>query len=369
MRLLAILLFLALGGVARADYPLPHADLLCDRNVALARFTMADERDSPEYAVLPAKLDRGLSKRQGADRTDCRLANGANIRIRVGEEQAFPYGAGGGDPPAFFSLWIDHRRLLSRHLWKPGYDDATSNKPWLVGLVIRPHSLTFCYRRPDGKAVRCERQRLDASKHAVDAEEYPTNSKPKPVVGTVLIEPASADAATCQRYLDSMKKDAKGAIYGLPYDSRLSDSMTYPDGPRGQYAPQVLDGKFTNIGDRRVVVFGSTNHYFDGDIIVLAPHDTSLDEIVAAFPGEDIEQEVAKPKPGNWTVISGGQPGLYPKITPRYVHFVPETIDGELLYLAYPTNENQRPTGILIKPAPTEGFVSLCSYQRVEPHY
>jgi hypothetical protein len=48
-------------------------------------------------------------------------------------------------------------------------------------------------------------------------------------------------------------------------------------------------------------------HHFDGDIFLLAPHDASLDQIVALFPGEDIEQDLVNPHDG-WTVISGGLP-------------------------------------------------------------
>jgi hypothetical protein len=369
MRFLAVLLLLAMGGVAHADYPLPYADLLCDHNVALARFAMADERDPQQYAILPPKLDDGLSSRRGTGRTDCRLADGSDIRIRAGEEQAFPYGAGGADPPAFFSLWIGHRKILSKRVWKPGYDDSILNKPGLVGLVIRPHSLTFCYRQPDDKEVRCERQRLELSKHAVDAEEYPGPSAQKPPVGTILIEPASADAAACQRYLDAVISDAKRPRDGFPFFNGLPETALSQQITAGNYALSALDGTFANIGDRRVVATGSTGHYFDGDIFFLVPHDTPTDEIVAAVPGEDVDEAIDKLKRDGWTVISGGRPGLYPRVPPRYVHLVPEALDSELFFLAYPTNQKERPTAILIKPLPGGGFATLCNYQRVEPHY
>jgi hypothetical protein len=373
MRFLAILLLLAMGcAVARADYAAIHADLLCDgsANLAVARFAQTENNDPPQYAILPAEADGGLSGRTGADRTDCRLPRGWDIRIRAGEKQVYPYGAGGADPPAFFSLWIDHRKILSKLVWKPGYDDASTDKPWLVGLVIRPQSLTFCYRKPDDKAVRCERRRLELRQHAVDAEEYPGSSERKPPVGTILIEPRSADAAACQRYFDTLTKDAKQPLDYFPFYAGLLPETLLSERILGdQYRLRSLDGTFSNVGDRRVISTGTTSHYFDGDIFFLVPHDTPTDEIVTALPGEDIEEAVARLKRDGWTVISGGKPGLYPKVTPRYVHLVPEAIDGELFLLGYPTNKDQRPTAILIKPLPTAGFASLCNFQRVEPHY
>jgi len=183
-----------------ADYAVPHADLFCDPNakVALARFALGGNDDPPHYTKLPSNLDGGLSGLPGTARTDCSLSHGMDIRIRAGEKQAFPYGPGGGDPPAFFSLWINHRKVLSKFGWKPGYDDSFNNKPWLVGLIIRPRSLTFCYKkREDDKAVTCQQQRLELREHAIDTEEYSRKSNPRPAVGTILTEPELSDASAC----------------------------------------------------------------------------------------------------------------------------------------------------------------------------
>lgn len=370
MHLFAVPLMLAMGGVARADSAVTHTDLLCGRNVALVRFAVAENDDPPQYTILSPKLEGGLSTRPGTGRTDCQLERGLDLRIRAGEEQVFPYGMGGADPPAFFSLWINHKKILSKFVWKPGYVDAFfDEKSRLVGLVIRSRHLTFCYRKPSGKTVTCKQQRLELPKHPVDTEEYPLATERRPPVGTILIEPTSADAAACQRYLEAIRKDTNFPFDILPPNSQLSESNLPPRTAGGSYWLGTLDGAFANVGERRIFTLGSGTHYFDGDFVVIAPHTTSPDDIVAAIPDGDIEGELAKPKPDGWTVLSGGLPGLYPNVSPRYVHFLPETIDGELFYLAYPTNHDMRPTGILVKPLATAGFASLCNYQRVEPHY
>jgi hypothetical protein len=357
--------------VAHADYQVARVDLVCDRiaDLALVRFAMS-ENDSPsQYATLPKKVDGGLSILPGTDRTDCRLSRGWDIRIRAGEGQVFPYGAGGADPPAFFSLWINRRKVLSKFVWKPGYDAAFDGKPSLVDLIIRPESLTFCFQKRDDKAVSCEQQPLALRKHPIDQEEYPEGSKPKTHVGTILIEPTSPDARACQHYLDAIKIEAPDSSVSLPHESRLSGSMALQPGQKLYNPLRTLTGAFANVQDRRVAALTGGSHYFDGDIFVIAPHDASPDDVDAFFPrDEDLEQAIAKPPPDGWTIISGGQPALYPKVSPRYVHLLPEEIDGELFFLAYPTNHDVRPSAILVKPLKA-GFVSLCTFQRVEPHY
>jgi hypothetical protein len=360
--------------VAHADYRVAHADLVCDHvgDVALVRFAMGSNDSPPRYSTLPTKIDGGLSSLPGTDRNDCRLSRGSDIRIRAGEGQAFPYGGGGAAPPAFFSLWIDHRKVLSKFVWEPGYEAAFDGKPSLAGLIIRRQSLTFCYQKLDDGAVTCKQQRLELRKHPIDLDEYPKGSKPKTPAGTILIEPASSDARACHRQLDAIKIDTPDSPSSLPFESDLSKSMTWQprQTPDNTYTVRTLAGAFANLQDRRVVALGGGNHYFDGDIFVIAPHDASLDDVVGFFPGNgDPQDALAKPARDGWTIISGGQPALYPKVSPRYVHLLPEEIDGELFFLAYPTNHDVRPSAILLKPLPKTGFVSLCAFQRVEPHY
>ena len=368
--LVALVLLAAHGSAARADTTVLHADLICDqkRSVAIVRFALSYNDDPPHYAELPATVDGRLSSLPGTDRTDCRLSHGPDIRIRSGEKQAFAHGAGGADPPAFFSLWINHRKVLSKFEWKPGYDDSFNNKPWLVALAIRPQNLTFCYRNENKEAIACKQQPLNLNKYVIDAEEYPANSNPFPPVGTVLIDPKSYDIPACQRYLDAIRKDSSDPSIYPPFQSHLSASITWQ---RRQdfHSLSLLDGKFTNMGDRQIVVISGDSHYFDGDIFVLVPRQVSVDDVAAFFGGEDIEQDIEKSPPEGWTVISGGRLGLYPDVSLRYVHLVPEEIGDELFFFAYPTNNEKQPSGILLKPSPSSGFDSLCIFQRVEPHY
>ena len=373
IRLLAAFCLLAICCCgARADYLVAHADLVCDRaaDVALVRFAVGHNDDPPQFPSLPGDIDSGLSKRPGTDRTDCQLPHGFDIRIRAGEKQAFPYGMGGADPPAFFSLWIERRHVLSKLIWKAGY--GADDEPTLVGLVIRPTHLTFCYSKSGKTTMICKEQRFQLRKYPIDALEYPKHAKPEIPIGTILVDAAPPDSEFCRRYLNAMKRDVLDPSNGLPDSSPLSDSMKWV--PRQKlednYAVGSMVGALSNVQGRRVFLVEGGNHYFDGDMFVLAPKDTTEKDIAAFLPGDgDIELELAKPLPDGWTIISGGRSSLYPAVSPRYVHLLPDEIGGELVLLAYPTNHDIEPSAILVKPLPKVGFSSPCVFRRVTPHY
>ena len=371
IRLLGVCFLAIFCGGARADYVAQHADLVCDpaANVALVRFAMGHDDDPPQYPSLPGDIDSGLSRLPGTDRTDCRLPHGFDIRMRAGENQAFPYGMGGGDPPAFFSLWIERRHVLSKFVWKPGY--GADDQPTLVGVVIRPMHLAFCYSKPGRTDVTCKDQRLELRKYPIDAVEYPKDAKSKVPIGTMLVDSAPVDREFCRRYLDRMKSEVLDPSNGLPASNSLLESMEWVprQTPGDSYATGSMVGALSNVQGRGVFALRGGNHYFDGDIFVLAPKDANQKDVATLLPGNDIDQELAKPPPDGWTIISGGRPSLYPAVSPRYVHLLPDEIDGELVLLAYPTNLEVKPSAIVVKPLPKGGFRSVCVLRRATPHY
>lgn len=177
---------LFLGGLiypdtARADYVKPHAEVVCQKgvNAALIRFTLTANEDPIAYRQLPAHIDNGLSGTRTLGRANCGMANGWTIRMRHGEKQPFAYGMGGADPAAFFSLWIAQRKIFSRKEWKPGQDTGYRDhgSPWLIGIVIRPDRLTYCYvaggvDAPEKGNISCRDEAFSLSRYKVDRIEY-----------------------------------------------------------------------------------------------------------------------------------------------------------------------------------------------------
>lgn len=362
--LLTLLLAPAIGHAYEVDN---HVDLVCDTaaNVALVRFAVSEDT-VPVFPRLPKALDRGLSASSGSGRTDCTLANGTTIRVRGGTEQAFAYGAGGASPPAFFSLWINGRKVYSRKTWMPGYGDASAHLPVYDGAVIAPDRITIC-ATAEGKPQRCTGEPLDLAKAPLDRVEYGTG---KAKVGQfTFVAKGAANQQFCAAYLGAIKPGIDAALHGqaTSYDIALPPlvKQTSLDAPHMHSGPvDLLPG-----AARTLVAWSDDTHYFDGTVIVLAAAGTKMNTISAAYPYADIETWPARSTPPNVTLISGGQKQLYPNVSPRYVHLVPQRVDGALYLLAYPTNKRERPTAALVKPLPDGGFITLCAFNRTEPRY
>jgi hypothetical protein len=176
------------SNAALADYQTTHADVVCasHANIAVARFAESEDENTPSYIAVPESIDGGLSHTSAKDRTDCTLPNGMTIRLKKGDEQAFAYGMGGADPPSFFSLWLNQRRVISKKVWKPGYamDDTTR----ISAVVIRPDSLTYCSGEWDVTAgafkaekISCKQEPLTLSSLPVDKIEYPDDPSQTPL--------------------------------------------------------------------------------------------------------------------------------------------------------------------------------------------
>lgn len=352
--------------MVRADQASEHVDLVCNpaQNLALVRFSISDDA-TPAYQRLPPALDLGLSAEAGSDRSDCTLANGTTIRVRGGRQQAFAYGAGGGNPPAFFSLWINKRKVISRKIWMPGYEKTFDKPPIHDGVLITTKRITTC-ATAEGKPQQCTSEPLDLAARPIDRVEY-GNTALKTATGHISITAnGAANQRFCKAYLGLVKPDFDyfGEQTSFDIDLGLFTDKTSVANARTysgliELSPGVI---------RRLMVWDADNHYFDGTVIALAPPTITTEEIVAGYPISEIEHWPER-RVAQLTLISAGQKHLYPNISPRYVHLVPQRIEGTLYLFAYPSAKGQRPGAALVKPLPAGGFATVCAFNRTEPHY
>lgn len=364
-RSISLAAVLLIPAAARAD----QVDLVCNaaENVALVRFTTSGDA-APVYPRLPQKLDRGLSGSSGSARTDCTLADGTAIRVRAGQEQAFAYGMGGANPPAFFSLWINQRKVFSRKVWKPGYAESADNPPIYDGLLIAANRITIC-ETAEGKAQRCNSQPLDLGKAPVDLIEYGPTAQ-KAVIGSFsVIAKGEENQRFCKDYLGLVKPGIDGALQGQPTSLDIDiDDFAKAERPDAYGARYGLLDMMPGV-NRRLVIWSGNDHYFDGTVVALAPSRTTMQDMANAYPFDDIEAWPGRAAPKGVTLVSGGQKQLYPGVSSRYVHLVPQRGEGGLYFFAYPTNISVRPTAALVKPLADGGFITMCAFNRVEPHY
>lgn len=354
---------------ARADVATNNVDLVCHAaaNLALVRFSISEDA-VPTHPRLPQALDLGLSARAGSARTDCTLGNGTTIRVRGGEEQAFAYGMGGANPPAFFSLWINQRKVLSRKIWKPGYAESFNNPPIYDGVLIAPNRLTIC-ATAEGKPQHCTSEPLNLANAPIDRVEYGSTRQKAPLGHVTVIAKGAANQRFCEAYLGTIKPGIESWQLGqgssLDIELAPLTKQTSLDEPRARSGlVELLPGV-----TRRLMLWEGDSHYFDRTVIALVPSNMAMENIIAAYPFKDIEVWLERGTRPNVTLISGGQKRLYPGVSPRYVHLVPQRIDGSLYVLAYPTNNKVRPTAALVKPLVNGGFATLCAFNRNEPQY
>lgn len=361
---------------AKADYWTPHADITCSRdgNVALIRFGGAEDEEPTRFRTLPRKVDDGLSRARPSKRTDCRLPNGWRLRLRDGERQAFAYGMGGADPPAFFSLWINQRQVFSTKEWKPGY--GNDDKPWLTALVVRPDRLTWCrapYDTSKDGPQRCIDHpfRLD-DRYRIDTAEFPPSGR-KWKVGTLLATRVAASAGFCRRYVEAMRApmlDHVAFSFALFGHDKAPFAWDIPFRMRFDSDIQQADIEIAPGIRRRMLLKHGENHFFDGDVVFVLPPGADTAKLAPQidFRDDDPDALLLGEAPG-WTRLIGGGPDIYPGVSPRYVHFIPQRIDGRLYFLASTASDRERPTALLVGIKPEGGARVMCRIQRVEKHF
>jgi hypothetical protein len=352
-----------------ADEAIDDVDLVCDvaANVAVVRFTNSDG-ETPTIPHLPRALDHGLSVSAEPRHTECTLANGTTIKVRGGREQAFGYGAGGGNPPAFFSLWINRRKVVSREVWKPGYEKTIDNLPIYNGALIAAEHLTVC-ATAEGNPQRCTSRPLNLTQAPIDHVEFPSSGRRVGAGNISVIAKGAANQRLCRDYLRLTGNGLEGVIRGGSTQLDIDlESLTKQAASDGANFSSGLVDLLPGVR-QRLWIWGGATHYFDGEVIALGAPGMAAKNIVSAYGFKDIDGWPELIAPKGVTLISGGQKQLYPNVSPRYVHLVPQMIAGGLYVFAYPTNNKERPTAALVKPLAGGGFFTLCAFNRTEPHY
>jgi hypothetical protein len=126
--------------------------------------------------------------------------------------------------------------------------------------------------------------------------------------------------------------------------------------------------KITPGARKRLFIWTSFTHYFDGDVVAFGDNESYLEVGKVDVRFETIggvEKAVTtSPLPPGWALLSGGRAGIYPGVSPRYVHFMPGLFEGMIVLLASPANRKPKPDAALISPDDKGGFATLCAFVR-----
>lgn len=408
--------------IARADEVWHAGQLICEGNRALVRFGVAVNDDPPEFPPLPDSIAPFHAAQ--VDGNTCTLADGREVKVKMGGRAPRPYGACGGATNSFASLWVGGRKVLSRQwvlhaCFSEGHSDV---------FVLEGERLTLCtsaqsveYLMDSLPPVGCQdaTELLKTARH--DPVEYPLppaaapqplsveiieNHRPE-VCGTLLnadwnSQKDVSDTMWTARLTDARHRDftmrlrrpersewrhmdmaflqlpnfVLPEVADIPVFTPVTLSKTGRDLPHN-----LLLGEFDfdndGAGDAVVKMSDGTG-YFDGDIINVMPP-TAKGQLAAAAANltltvtadgklsdnTDDARNTLLPQ----SVYAGPFSDFAPEYRDRYTRQQVLRIGGETLVFATPTNRTVRPTAVVYKPLPGGKAEAVCVFRRVEENY
>ena len=418
LRAWSVFLFVVMTGlcpaVALADQGWHAGQLICEGNRALVRFGIVSDDDPAAFPVLPDGIAPFQAAQVGGN--TCTLADGREVKVKMGGRAPRPYGECGGAANSFASLWVDGRKVLSRQwvlqtCFSDGHFDI---------FVVDGVSLTLCRSEQSNEGIigglqpaGCEdaSDRLNMAMH--DWVEYPArgqvgremfavetvrNSQPEICdaflsadVGREMDFPFALRVAgfpgthhvdaQMQRYRPgwSAALDANDAWRAQP-NFVWPTSAEVPDdllGNGSDVAQSTAPFDFDNDGAVDLVIKASDDtHYFDGDMFFVT---TSANQERQMRLGDglivDVEDGISLLENGVTTRLDvqyryfASLPDFAPAYRDRYTYQQVFRMGGETMVFATPGNREVRPTAVIYKPLAEGRAEPVCVFQRVEENY
>jgi len=221
-----------------------EAQLYCAGNDALVRFNDAPlpAGDNSRWAtVAPAPANR------------CRLANGSEVVMRARQTQGTPWGMGGGNREAVFSLWADRKKIVSReefwpHVMRADHDYTTNHALYSPGAI---HVCRYAKGQLDLRQtenVICEKRRVDLAKLPTD----PLEPKDDADLGKITFT-STYNAAFCESFIARKGTKSEISEHGNTFRlGRILGGDELAIGKPGQALPFAY-GQATTLYERRVV--------------------------------------------------------------------------------------------------------------------
>jgi hypothetical protein len=375
---------------ARADYIVNHAVLHCGDAGAIVRFGESHSSDFPVMLYdLPAELAERWSGAAVAPANRCRLSNGDLVTIRYARKQPRAYGRGGGDPPSFFSLWINNKKVISREDFDSEYTPhkILNSVSYAAGTISRCAYQTdethrwVLYELPTNIPIVCSSQSIDLA--ALPADPFEMSDLARDAIGTISIS-ATYNPAFCQQFVGQPSTQGYWQRIGSTATKEkevLSFMHLNPELP----FPNVIARQGNTL-----MRGGTAELDFDND----GRSDTVVS--IPGPPGRGSNMLLVKPGPVTDEVIANIQRiydwaslkawarqnlwGTYSRETTSYgsdlVAIMPMRIQGITYVLATPHNDNETPSAILMRmnkndfvPNQHDDWEPVCTFQLVEENF
>lgn len=364
---------------AFADYYTAAAGLQCRGDVVAIRFGGASNDEPPEFYDLPAAYAAGWAKTPFAEDNRCKLANGAEVVLRWGEEQAYGWGMGGADPSAFFSLWIDGRRVFSREQFKSGY---ASSDGYLNSVFVSPAAKEICsFPRLDDPRANDSTPPVTCASKPFRVDSMPPDPELPGVedfarIGTITVA-ATHSEQFCRRFIEPREASNPSLPregIAIPSDAQ----QFFQRGEEDVFPPKRVSDRMAfvqahatfdyfdlwNTGKSNTVVrfFGDWK-FFNGDVLFYRQADTPEAEIrevmvQAQEPGSGTHYYKDLAKKYGWQTITEN-----PDV---YEHWTPFRLSGVTYLMQHKTYGSQ---WTLYRPSPKGALTTVCVFQMIEDYF
>jgi hypothetical protein len=392
MRTLLLAGALVLGALpARADQTLAYVRLQCSGNEAMVRFEFGEG-----VAPLPGRLDQQWQHVPFAGYEGCALANGQKAIVLSGDLQTHPY-SGGGDPPGFFSLWIDGKKVVSREFFKGGYGDTglTHNSVhYASGSLTRCTYPQATWAYSDINDVTCAHTPMDIAALPADPQ------APTPAMlasfRTFSTLSVSSDAF-CRGFVrqaseitDELRPSIvysqqgyrpkqflvapSGTLFpmsksGMNADDPFSnDDWNVGDWAKSMLKYQVRRFDLTNSGGEQTVLrLWEGSKAFFGDIYLYRKGVASEANIDAVIDAQVMDEpQIAYSK---LAAEAGWQVAFAPDEQFSRVYAIPLRIENVTYLFAYSIKVEASPTATLYRMRPDNTRETVCVFQEMRPAF
>jgi hypothetical protein len=332
----------------------------------------------------------------------------------MGLGPTFPYGAGGGDPSKWISVWLDKAHVLSNLPFECNHRVFyTGEGPCGLRVIITTSGMKVCRAEDSGESLSTSSQKKK-SEHCEytpngklskvrDALEFPSlDEKTRPPTGS-LVTLFAKDKKFCEQFQLVSSSNVRSIDnisprIQLPEDAEVIESdKTTPYEYNGNYQQYSFD--INNDGeDETVVGLHARTHAQDGDTFYIFSDNVVPNPVVKNVGNTQSELAYEKaatqiiPRDwfnhsgatdresggkdngnGNYEVKSVGAPWWDSNDKPifrfRYLYLLPFEFGDSTYFLTWSQEGNKQHWYTILRPEPNSQATEMCVFQVVQQRY
>lgn len=358
-----------------------------------------------------ASPSQSVSYRLNSGRSaECIYPSGNRVKVKVGTGIARPYGMCGGDPAVFISVWVNKRKVLSRHSFAGHCMESDSSRT-AFGLTVWGSRIRQCQKamapenfepaEGDSKKMQTNSPLPEAcvnfpevSRFPVDAIEYPPKGVKPVVVGSIQslrkTHPVCDEVAKALPSMLNSESLPEGVLLKRPIWSDASETLQTNKSIKQQYPLRFTQESFFDFNNDgkpdRVLNSNLESTYMDGSVLLvqlgnsrqqfhaLAPLNSASSQLLSCQM-DKVHHDIDSCPPltqesddaGFFVPAALGQPPI--RFRARYTHLDPFFYRGTTYLVASSKSSESMEYFAVLKPLPNSSFLPMCLFREVPENF